>query len=124
LFPYTTLFRSKKSTNANTFVDNTNATDGWKYVEATGAGGSPFSFTTDYSLLFGGAPAAGNIVQYFVVAQDMAATPNVGINSGTFTATPSSVALTSAAFPINGTINSYTISSGTGLSGTVTIGAA
>src|SRR5205085_4571793 len=29
----------KKSTNANTFNDNTSATDGWKFVEANGAGG-------------------------------------------------------------------------------------
>src|SRR6185436_14427361 len=56
----------KKSTNTNTFNDNTNGTDGWKYVEASNAS-SPFSFTTDYSLLFGGAPAATNVIQYFVV---------------------------------------------------------
>src|SRR5205823_4662007 len=41
--------------------------------------------------------------------QDLAATPNVGINSGTFTSQPSSVSLTSAAFPIGGSINSYNI---------------
>jgi hypothetical protein len=101
----------KKSTNANAFNNNTNATDGWKYVEADGAGGSPFSFTIDYSLLFGGAGVTANdVIQYFVVAQDtVTPTPNVGINSGTFAATPSSVALTSAAFPIGGSINSYTI---------------
>lgn len=113
----------RKSTNANTYVDNTNGTDGWKYVEAAGAGGSPFSFTTNYSLLFGGAPTNGDVIEYFVVAQDLAPTPNVGINNGTFAATPTSVALTSAAFPIGGTINSYTLVA-VGLSGTVTIGAA
>ena len=47
-------------------------------------------------------------------------TPYVSINSGTFTATPTSVALTSAAFPIGGTINSYNIT--TALSGTYTVG--
>ncbi len=113
----------KKSGDANTFNDNTNGTDGWKYVEATGVGGSPFSFTTDYTLLFTGAPTVGQTIQYFVVAQDNAGTPNVGINSGAFAATPTSVALTAAAFPIGGTINSYNLVAA-GITGTVTIGAA
>lgn len=112
----------KKSTNANTYVDNTSTTDGWKYVEASGTGGSPFSFTTNYSLLFGGAPVTGDSISYFIVAQDLAGTPNTGINSGTFTAAPASVALTAAAFPLTGTVNGYKIIAA-GLSGTVTIGA-
>lgn len=74
----------KKAGNANTFVDNTSGTDGWKFVEATGAGSSPFSFTTNYSLLFGGAPVVGDVIQYFVVAQDQNGIANIGINSGTF----------------------------------------
>jgi hypothetical protein len=115
-------FYYKKSTNADTYVDNTNGTDGWKYVEASGAGGSPFSFTTNYSLLFGGTPIIGDVIQYFVVAQDLAGTPNIGINSGSFAAPPTSVALTAAAFPLGGAVNSYTIIAA-GLSGTVTIGA-
>jgi len=111
----------KKSTQVNTVNDNTSGTDGWKYVEANGTT-SPFDFTLDYSLLFGGGGVAANdTVQYFIVAQDLAGTPNVGINSGTFAATPSSVALTSAAFPLTGTINSYRIL-GT-ISGTKTVGA-
>ena len=62
--------------------------DGWKYVEANG-GSSPFDFTIDYSLLFGGGGSSlGDVIQYFVVAQDLAGTPNVGINSGTFATTP------------------------------------
>ncbi|HRI03768.1 MAG TPA: choice-of-anchor Q domain-containing protein, partial [Pyrinomonadaceae bacterium] len=101
----------KKSGHANTFADNTSATDGWKFVEANGAT-SQFDFTIDYSLLFGGGGVApGDNIQYFVVAQDTATTPNVGINSGTFAAAPTSVALTSAAFPLTGTINSYNIAS-------------
>jgi hypothetical protein len=98
----------KTSTNANSLpATNDNTTDGWKYVEANGSS-SPFDFTIDQNLLFGGV-SAGSIIQYFVVAQDMATTPNVGINSGTFSASPSSVALTAAAFPIGGTINQYQI---------------
>ena len=109
----------KKSTDANTYVSNISASNGWKYVEASNAA-SPFSFTTDFSLLQ--APVVlGDVIQYFVVAQDLASTPNVGINSGTFAATPSSVALTGTAFPLTGTINSYTVLAG-GLSGTVNVG--
>ena len=99
----------KRTTDGNVFNDNTNGTDGWKWQEATNTI-SPFSFVIDYSLLNGGTGvSAGNVIQYFVTAQDIATTPNIGINSGTFAATPSSVALTSAAFPIGGTINSYNI---------------
>ncbi|MBL0181984.1 MAG: hypothetical protein IPP96_06680 [Chitinophagaceae bacterium] len=97
----------KKSGDLNTYAGNTNADNGWKYVEATNAS-SPFSFTTDYTLLQS-AVATGDVIQYFVVAQDLAATPNVGINSGIFAAAPTSVALTSGAFPLTGTINSYTV---------------
>lgn len=112
----------KRSTDANTFNDNTNATDGWKYAEAQGTGGSPFSFVMDYSLLYtGGVPLGpGSVIQYFVVAQDITPTPNVGINSGIFAAQPSSVDLTSAAFPITGTINSFNIVQA--FSGTYSVG--
>ena len=92
----------KKSLDAN---DDT----GWKYVEATGSGNSPFDFTIDYTLLNGGSVSVGDVIQYFVVAQDTRPTPNVGIFQGSFAAAPTSVALTPAAFPIGGTINSYTI---------------
>jgi hypothetical protein len=110
----------KKSTDANTYAGNTAAFNGWKYVEASN-GASPFSFTTDYSLLQS-APVGGDVIQYFIVAQDLASTPNVAINSGTFNATPASVALTVTAFPLTGTINSYTLV--TTLPTTITIGAA
>jgi hypothetical protein len=99
----------KRATDANSFGDNTSGTAGWKYTEANGTT-SPFDFTLDYSRLSGGAGVTqGQDVQYFVVAQDLSATPYLTINSGTFAAPPSSVALTSAAFPIGGTINSYHI---------------
>jgi trimeric autotransporter adhesin len=112
----------KKSTNLNVLpATNDNTTDGWKYMQASNTT-SPFNFTIDYSLISGGV-AAGEVIQYFIVAQDLSGTPNVGINSGVFTGTPASVALTAGNFPITGTINSYTIAGGA-LSGTVTIGAA
>jgi len=111
----------KKSTNANVLgLTNDNTTDGWKYTEATN-GTSPYSLTVDLALISGGVSVGDNI-QYFVTAQDLAATPNVGINSGTFALAPASVVLTTSQFPLTGTINSFTIS--TGISTSVTIGAA
>jgi hypothetical protein len=105
----------KKSTDANDLT-------GWKYVEASNSS-SPFSFTINYSLLNSGSVSAGDVIQYFFVAQDQGpyvpATPNVAINSGTFNSTPTSVALTSGAFPIGGAINSFSILP---CSGTVTVG--
>lgn len=99
----------KRSTDPNSFGDNTSASPGWKYAEANGTT-SPFDFTIDYSLLSGGTGViAQQDVQYFVVAQDLSPTPYLSIDSGTFAAPPTSVALASAAFPIGGTINSYHI---------------
>lgn len=112
----------KKSTNANTFNDNTNATDGWKYVEASNST-SPFSFTIDYTALLGGTVSAGDIIQYFVISQDLAGTPNVSMNAGGFTLNPATVNLAAANFPIAGTINQYTIS-GTSFAGTINVGSA
>lgn len=108
----------KKLTNANTYIDNTSASNGWKYVEASGTV-SPFSFTMLYAKIFG-AVIEGDIIQYFVVAQDLAVVPNISINSGTFALTPTSVALTAAAFPVGGTIEQYRLQ--TGLDTDVTIG--
>jgi hypothetical protein len=107
----------KRFSDANAWLDNTPATSGWKFTEATNAA-SPFSFTIDYSLLFGGATGLAGAIQYFVIAQDNATVPNVAINSGTFALSPATVALTGSAFPIGGTINSYNIS----LGGTYNVG--
>jgi hypothetical protein len=109
----------KKTTNANAFIDNTNSSDGWKYTE-TNSTNSPFEFTIDYSLINDGV-AATEIIQYFVVAQDIISTPNVSINSGTPNTSLTGVNLSPDNFPIGGTINQYLI---IGLmSGTYTVGA-
>lgn len=94
------------STANNTYVDNTSATNGWKYVETSSAS-SPFNFTIDYTKL-NGTVSGGTSIEYFVVAQDLATTPNVGVNKGTFAVQPTSVALSSTAFPVSG-VNSYKI---------------
>lgn len=101
------IYYKRTSDANNTFNDNTSGTVGWKYAESS-TGTSPFDFTIDYSLLNGAPLAIGDVIQYFVVAQDLGV-PTVGINSGTFAIAPASVALTGATFPIGGTIKSYTI---------------
>jgi hypothetical protein len=61
----------KKSTDADVFGGNTSADNGWKYVTASNSS-SPFSFTVNYGIINGGSVAAGDVIQYFVVAQDAA----------------------------------------------------
>ena len=60
----------KKATETNAFGLNNSTANGWKYVTSSNSI-SPFSFTIDYSLLTAPA-AAGDNIQYFVVAQDAA----------------------------------------------------
>jgi hypothetical protein len=108
----------KKSTNTDAFVGNTSGDNGWKYVESA-TGSSPFSFTLDLTKVFGGL-VAGETVQYFVVAQDLAPTPNVGINSGSFALTPASVSLAAAQSPIGGVVKTFTIVAS--ISGTILVG--
>ena len=105
----------KKSTDANAFVGNTSTDNGWKWTEATGA--SPFSLTIDNSIIFGGSVTTGDVIQYFVVAQDLATTPNVGANPSTGFAGTTVSAITSAPT----TPSSYTISQAA-LAGDYTVG--
>jgi len=93
--------------DGNILINNTNVTLGWKYAEATNTS-SPFNFVIDYSLLNGGV-TSGQTIQYFVVAEDLEATPNVGSGLTTFSAPPSSVVLTATAFPAGGAIPIYSI---------------
>ncbi|MEZ5045695.1 MAG: T9SS type A sorting domain-containing protein [Chitinophagaceae bacterium] len=99
----------KKSTENNVLpASNTSVDNGWKYVEATNTT-SPFHFDLNYSLL--SSPViAGDIIEYFVIAQDLQATPNVGKVSANFPTSfcPTSVALSASAFPISSP-NSYSI---------------
>ena len=112
----------KRSTDANAWNNNLPATAGWKYAEAINTT-SPYSFNINYSLLSGGTGIlAGQTIDYFVVAQDLVATPNISINSGSFAAAPASVNLTAAAFPIGGVINNYNIVND--LTNFITVGAA
>ena len=107
----------KRKNDDNLLNDNTSSTQGWKWMEANNST-SPFEFTIDYSKLFGGSISAGDIIQYFIIAQDNNSTPNVGVNTGVFNTPPISVALLPSAFPVTGDINSYNIS----FSGTIMVG--
>ena len=98
----------KKSTNENAYVDNTNATNGWKYVEAVGTE-PDFTFTIDYSKLFGGL-VAGETIQYFMVAQDVINPANFSINGATLATPANNTSLTSSHFPVTNILFSYTVS--------------
>ncbi|MEJ5245484.1 MAG: right-handed parallel beta-helix repeat-containing protein [Bacteroidota bacterium] len=110
----------RKTTNANTYVDNTNTTDGWKYTIANPGGPDEYIFTIDNSLIYGGVQA-GDVIQYFIVAQDASANALVGVSSGTFATSPTSTDLTAANFPVNGVSTSYNLS--LAFSGTYQVGA-
>jgi len=69
----------KNRDDNDAFVGNTNADNGWKFVEITNAS-SPFSFTIDFNLLYGSSANEGDIIDYFIVAQDLATSPNVTAN--------------------------------------------
>lgn len=76
----------KKRTDADAFVGNTSSDNGWKYVTASNSS-SPFSFTIDYSIINGGSVSAGDVIEYFVAAQDdannLASLPYDAAASGT-----------------------------------------
>lgn len=99
----------KKTTDTNAFIGNTSASKGWKYVKADGSGGSPFTFTINYSLLFGGSVSTGDTIQYFVAANDNVSTQNTKIEKGLYSNKPFSVDLNPFVFPVTGSINSYSI---------------
>ncbi|MBS1494842.1 MAG: T9SS type A sorting domain-containing protein [Bacteroidetes bacterium] len=94
----------KKSTDANAFVGNTSGDNGWKWVEATNTS-SPYNFTIDYTIINGGSIAVADVIQYFVVAQDLSPAANVASNPIIGFVGTSVAAITSAPT----TPNSYTI---------------
>ncbi|WP_123985297.1 T9SS type A sorting domain-containing protein [Taibaiella soli] len=87
---------------------NIAAFNGWKYVTATNSGSS-FTFAIDYTKLTS-APAVGDTILYFIVAQDNAATPNVGSSSVSYATgyCPGTVNLGTAAGPTsNAAVKNY-----------------
>lgn len=96
----------KKQSEANVLASTNDASsNGWKFVE-TNSNVAPFTFTIDHALL--NSPLVlSDTIRYFVVAAD--SLNNVGANTASFAAAPTSVALTSAAFPVAGNIRGYGI---------------
>ncbi|UOQ53888.1 T9SS type A sorting domain-containing protein [Hymenobacter cellulosivorans] len=86
----------KKKTDANVFTEPNDATgNGWKWVAPGAASGDSYTFTLDVTKLRS-APVADDSVQYFLVAQDLAATPNVSASPGAGFAATSVASITSA----------------------------
>jgi hypothetical protein len=65
----------KKTIDTNAFGFNNSGFPGWKYV-TTSDTSSPFNFTINYSLLFGGNVSVNDTIQYFVIAQDRSGNSN------------------------------------------------
>ncbi|MCF7788354.1 MAG: choice-of-anchor D domain-containing protein [Prosthecobacter sp.] len=107
----------KKATDADAFIGNTSANNGWKYVTGTDSGGGKYSFTIDYSLIIGGVVTPGQTIQYFVVAQD--ASNNLSSWPAAASASANPPVQHISAKPATG-VYSYTILDTLG--GTVTVG--
>jgi trimeric autotransporter adhesin len=92
----------KKSTHSNSLpTANNSSADGWKYVE-TYSSSSPYNFTIDYSLLYGsGTVSDGDIIQYFVVAEDNSTATNTNSKGAILANTTNTVNLSSASFPVS-----------------------
>lgn len=105
----------KRKNNANTFVNNTSSSNGWKYVEASNTT-TPFSFVINYSLL-DSAVVVGDELNYFYVAKDLLG--NITTSPSDLNNESSSINLTSNNFPAFSP-GRYNI--GSGISGTLEVG--
>ncbi|MES2558140.1 MAG: BNR-repeat neuraminidase N-terminal domain-containing protein, partial [Bacteroidota bacterium] len=108
----------KKATDNDVFGANTLGTNGWKWVEATNTT-TPFTFTFNYGILNAGSVTLGDVIQYFVVAQDLAATPNISASpstgfAGNTVTTVTAAPTTPNSFAITGTISGNYMIGGTG----------
>lgn len=83
--------------NSNSWVGNSSSQDGWKYSTAT-ISGDQYTFTLDYNKLNGGMQV-GDIIEYFIIAQDVAPTQNISVSRGFFSVTPTSTDLNAQNFP-------------------------
>jgi len=108
----------KKATDANAFAGNTSADNGWKYTQAT-VTGSTCTFLLDYSILNGGSVAPGDVIQYFIVAQDDAHNFASAAPGATASSATNPVQNINGA-PSTGILNSYLIINNN-ISGTFTV---
>ncbi|HYG15966.1 MAG TPA: hypothetical protein VEC12_09455, partial [Bacteroidia bacterium] len=109
----------KKYSEPNAYNGNTNAVSGWKWTEASAVNGNLYDFSIDYSLLKD-TLAAGDTIQYFLVATDSAAALNTGTLGAILAGPATSVNLTSAHFPVTNLLYRYTIKGS--MHGIVTVG--
>ena len=108
----------KKSTDVDIFgIANDSSGNGWKYVTGDDEGNGSYSFTIDYTLINGGSVSVGDLIQYFVVAQDTAG--NLGSSPATASASASPAVLNISSKPSSG-VFSYNIVAP--LTGTWTVG--
>lgn len=107
----------RKQATDNTYIDNSSTTAGWKYNSGV-QNGNEFTFTIDYSKINGGA-GPGDVIEYFIIAQDVATLQNISITSGVFNSFPTSTHLTASNFPVNKADN-YRLA--LGVSGTYEVG--
>ncbi len=87
----------KYTGNNDTYVGNTSADNGWKYVVGTGAAPN-YTFAMNAALLTA-IPVINDVIQYFIVAEDMATVPNFSSSIAAFTTCPTTVVLPLAVFP-------------------------
>ncbi len=95
-------------TNAPRLYFRKGTSGNFAFVNATSVSGSSYTFTFDYSQLPGGSVAAGDVIQYYVAAQDLAATPNAGTGplGGSGTTPPGTTApATLASFQVVGNLS-------------------
>jgi hypothetical protein len=103
---YYRIYKKNNALASNFYNTNDRTTGGWKFVEPTsittpigGVTNSVFNYVIDSNKLNN--YLQGDSVEYFVIAQDFAATPNIATNKLTvFNTAPSSVGLTASNFPI------------------------
>lgn len=105
----------KKSTENDVFLANNNTANGWKYVMASNSS-SPYSFTIDYSLL-NSSIATDNVIEYFVVAQDLSNNFNSLPEGATYSTSPPVENINAKP----STVYSYTIKNSS-ISGSVNVG--
>ena len=92
-------------------------TGAFVFVNATSVSGSQYTFTLNYATVTGGSVAVGDVIQYYVTAQDLVATPNVSTSpgGGSGTTPPGTTApATPGAYQIVGSLSgSYYVGTGT-----------
>jgi len=69
-------------TNAPRLYYRKGTTGAFVFVNATSVSGSQYTFTLNYALVAGGSVAAGDVIQYYVAAQDLSGTPNASTSPG------------------------------------------